>query len=350
MKILYLSHVNWFWIFQRPQILALFLEKDFDVTVYSKSVLFKPLLSKNNRKPKKLENVIQLPKENLLKLFKKINRLIYEGHMKKAYKYDALWVCHPIQLLDIPEDYKGTIIYDCMDNHSSLASEGNKERIKRLEQKLISRADIVFVSSNYLKEHVLRDKESILIRNGHNYTSIVPPQNAMQKDVYTIGYFGTISAWFDFDLLCNSIEVVQRVQYKLIGPNDTSFKGVNGISLEGVVQHSELGEVIMDYDALIMPFVVNDIILAVDPVKLYEYISFGKCVISVWYPEIDRLEPYVYFYRNNEEYLELLQELVKCGFKPKYDEKQQVEFLKDNSWDARYNTIKGILMNYNTKT
>ena len=48
MKIMYLTHVNWFWIFQRPQILALFLEKDFDVTVYSKKVLFKPLLSKDH--------------------------------------------------------------------------------------------------------------------------------------------------------------------------------------------------------------------------------------------------------------------------------------------------------------
>lgn len=346
MKILYLTHVNWFWIFQRPQILALFLEKDFDVTVYSKRVLFKPLLSKNNRRPKKLKTIIQLPKENLFKVLKKINKQIYEGNLKKACQYDALWICHPIQYPDIPEDYKGVVIYDCMDNHSSLASEGNKDLVKGLEEKLIKRADIVFASSCYLQEYVLKDQESVLVRNGYNYSSIVPPKKAEQKKTYTIGYFGTISAWFDFELLRHSMEGVQGVQYKLIGPNDTNFTGENGITLEGVVQHSDLGEAIKDYDALIMPFVVNDIILAVDPVKLYEYISFGKCVISVWYPEIDRFSPYVYFYKNQEEYTDLLKELKNNGFKPKYNEKQQVEFLKDNSWDARYDTIKRVLMDY----
>lgn len=346
MKIMYLTHVNWFWIFQRPQILALFLEKDFYVAVYSRRVLFKPLLSKNNKRPKNLKNIIQLPKENHFKVFKKINSRIYGSNVNKAYQYDALWICHPTQYPDIPENYKGIVIYDCMDNHSSLATEGNKDRVNELEEKLIKRADIVFASSNYLQKHVLKDKESVLVRNGFNLTNIVSPKEAQHKDSYTIGYFGTISAWFDFDLLRYSIASVQGIQYKLIGPNDTFFTGENGISLEGVVQHSELGDAIKNYDALIMPFVVNDIILAVDPVKLYEYISFGKCVISVWYPEIDRFSPYVYFYRSQEEYTELLNELKKNGFKPKYDKKQQADFLKENSWSARYDTIKRVLLDF----
>ena len=35
-----------------------------------------------------------------------------------------------------------------------------------------------------------------------------------------------------------------------------------------------------------MPFVVNDLIKSVDPVKLYEYLAFKVPVISVYYPEI----------------------------------------------------------------
>lgn len=346
MKIMYLTHVNWFWIFQRPQILALFLEKDFDVTVYSKKVLFKPLLSKDNKTPRKLKTIIQLPKENTFKFFKLINRLIYSYKLKNVYNFDIFWICHPLQYPDIPEDYKGVVVYDCMDNHASLANEEDKEQVKQLEEKLINRADIVFVSSNYLQEHVLKDKKSFLVRNGYNYTTIVPPMKACYKECYTIGYFGTISAWFDIELLRFSLENVGNIQYKLIGPNDTSFIGENSISLEGVVQHNELGKVIKDFDALIMPFVVNDIILAVDPVKLYEYISFGKCIISVWYPEIDRFSPYVYFYNNPKEFTELLNKLKNSGFKPKYDERQQADFLKSNSWKDRYDTIKKIMVSF----
>ncbi|MCQ5202277.1 hypothetical protein [Mordavella massiliensis] len=343
MKIMYLTHVNWFWIFQRPQILALFLERDFEVTVYSKQVLFKPRLSKNNKRPMRLKRIIQLPKENHIIVFKHINKWIVDRTMNKMHLYDAVWICHPTQYVNIPEDYHGLVIYDCMDNHGALVSEENKPIIRTLEDKLIERADVIFASSNYLQDQVLAGKASFLVRNGYNYIESFPPVATNKKKTYNIGYFGTISAWFDFDLLRSSLELFENVQYRLIGPNDTSFSGEEKITLEGVVQHSELGNAIKDYDALIMPFVVNDIILAVDPVKLYEYISFGKCVISVWYPEIDRFDPYVYFYRDSYEYAELLTELVRNGFKPKYNETQQIEFLQENTWEARYKTIRRIL-------
>ena len=100
----------------------------------------------------------------------------------------------------------------------------------------------------------------------------------------------------------------------------------------------------MDYDAPIMQFLVNDIILSVDPVKLYEYINLGKCVISVKYPEIERFEPFVYFYQSREEYIDLIERLSKNGFIPKYTEKQRTQFLEENSWDARYKTIKSKVM------
>lgn len=349
MKIMYLTHVNWFWIFQRPQVLALFLEKDFEVTVYSKQVLFKPLLSKNNKKPIRMKKIVQLPKENLFIGVKWINRWIVEKIMKKIVQYDAVWICHPTQYAFIPKDYKGLVIYDCMDNHVSLANKNNKLKIKTLEKELIERADIAFASSNYLQSHIFKGKTSFLVRNGYNYTSSVPPTEDSIKKTYIIGYFGTISGWFDFDLLRDSLSYFKNIRYKLIGPNDTRFLGEERLSLEGVVQHSELGNAIKDYDALIMPFVVNDIILAVDPVKLYEYISFGKCIISVWYPEIDRFSPYVYFYKDHNDFIALLNRLEKNGFKPKYDERQQIDFLKKNTWDARYKIIKTVLKDFESR-
>ena len=160
MKIMYLTHVNWFWIFQRPQILALLLEKDFDLTVYSKQVLFKPLVSKNNKKPQKLKTVVQLPKSNIFKIFKIINKLIYRNSIKKIFKYDAVWLCHPIQFSDIPTNYKGLVIYDCMDNYVPMVSKEIKEQVKTLERDLVKRADIIFASSNYLQDYVLKDKTS----------------------------------------------------------------------------------------------------------------------------------------------------------------------------------------------
>ena len=84
-----------------------------------------------------------------------------------------------------------------------------------------------------------------------------------------------------------------------------------------------------------MPFKLNDVVLAVDPVKLYEYISYGKCIISIYYPEIERFRDFVYFYNTQEEYNEIIRNKCKDGFKPKYTKEQQKKFLEKNTWDAR---------------
>ena len=94
------------------------------------------------------------------------------------------------------------------------------------------------------------------------------------------------------------------------------------------------------YDCLIMPFVVNDIVRFVDPVKLYEYIAFGKCIVSIYYPEIERFRDFVFFYRTPEEYRKLLDKLTESGFPPKYTDVQRENFLKENTWNMRYNILK----------
>ena len=111
------------------------------------------------------------------------------------------------------------------------------------------------------------------------------------------------------------------------------------INYEGIVEHSKLYMFIQDYDCLIIPFIVNEIIKAVDPVKLYEYIAFGKCIISVYYEELEFFKEFVYFYTTHEEYHNLIEDLMQKGFPPKYNIRQQKKFLIENSWEERYKQI-----------
>lgn len=225
-----------------------------------------------------------------------------------------------------------------MDNHVALALEKFKEEYRRVENKFIERADLIFVSSLKLAELVNKPEKTVLIRNGYKEGYVFDVAEPKQKDSYKIGYFGTVAEWFDFPLLEKNLENGANVEYHIIGPGGDASAHPKMI-FEGSVEHAKLYDYVKDYDALIMPFQINELILAVDPVKLYEYISFGKCVISVYYPEIERFEPYVYFYRNQEEYDALIKELEAKGFPPKYTEEQKALFLKENSWEYRYKII-----------
>ena len=278
MKILYLIHICWEWIFQRPQILELLLEKDYKVTVVNKKFVLRPSISKNNKMPFDLKLAYQLPKADSFKFFKRINEFLYAKSIKNCTEYDAIWVCHPLLFKAIPKSYKGKIIYDCMDNHVAMARDDERNMICELEQQLIERADLIFVSSQKLKEVIPNMEDAVLVRNGYIASKLQDIKTAEHKESYKIGYFGTIASWFDFDLLEKSLKVNRNIEYHLLGPLDKDIDASKhgDLVFEGVVEHAKLFDYVKNYDALFMPFQVNDIILSVDPVKLYEYIAFGK--------------------------------------------------------------------------
>ena len=97
-----------------------------------------------------------------------------------------------------------------------------------------------------------------------------------------------MSHWFDFDTLLYCLENNSNIEFHIIGPlhvDVARFKH-NRLFFHGVINHSELQAYVEKYDALIMPFIINDLILSVDPVKLYEYINFNKPIFSIYYDEI----------------------------------------------------------------
>ena len=338
-KILYLQQIDWDWIFQRPQIFAMLLDKDYDCTVlYPKSMINQETVVRKNERPRCAKPAYKVPGQSILGCIKSLNDFIAKRTIGNINQYDMIWVCHPSLMVYVPDDYKGKVIYDCMDNHVAMAIDKFKAEYESLETKLIERSDLILVSSLKLGELVNRPEKTLLIRNGYKEGYVFPVAEAKKSDRYKIGYFGTVAEWFDFDLLEKNLENGANIDYHIIGPGGDAAAHPT-MNFEGSVEHAKLYEYVKDYDALIMPFQINDLILAVDPVKLYEYISFGKCVISVYYPEIERFEPYVYFYRNQEEYDALIKDLEAKGFPPKYTEEQQKLFLKENSWEYRYKVI-----------
>lgn len=348
-KMLYMMHVDWDWIFQRPQILALELGKHFDVTVQYRFANNRKTVRKNKVRPSKQVVYFQLPK-NDLPIIKQLNAMIRSNYKRRIIKgdYDYLWVCSPELFEAVPEDYSGTIIYDCMDRHVNMAKSERKQYVQNMELALIAKASYIFASSQGLYEDIMRvdpSKKVTIIRNGFVQSELFYDERGAsdgEKTNYIIAYIGTVDSWFDFETLASNVAACKNVSYDIIGPTVVK-KPIERVQYRGIIPHDELYTNIEDVDCLVMPFILNDTVLAVDPVKLYEYISYGKCIISVYYPEIERFGDFVYFYNNAAEYNELVQKLIETNFKPKYSRKQQADFLVNNTWDRRVSDIIEVL-------
>lgn len=345
-RLLYIMGIDWQWIYQRPQILAQKLAENYQVTV----VFPRSITSQNWKKP--VEEGLEfrilwtLPFQEKSKVPGALSEALNRNLWKDLDSFDMILVGYPLYGRYIPNSYRGKIIYDCMDNHEMLYPyQRGVSKVVEQENRLIERCDLLLVSACKLQEKtdkIAGYEKSRLLRNGTHTTRLSEIKNTDIKEHYKLGYIGTIAEWFDFQVLINSLDSQAAIEYHLVGPVIKSEEHERMV-YHGCVEHHKLEDIVKDYDCLIMPFHVNEIVSYVDPVKLYEYIAFGKCIVSVYYPEIERFSDFVYFYKDSKEYNALMEKLVKEGFPVKYSKEQQEAFLKENSWDMRYKELKKLM-------
>lgn len=358
--IVYNCHVDWDWIKQRPQFLAEGLAEYYDVYVHYRKQYHRNDLQKKEKTLANQEQTILCPYRTLpafrnkywalTRLNQGINKQKLTALLQKT-NAQKLWLTYPSQFYEIPKKYCGLVIYDCMDDQLRLGcSEAWKPRIVEAEKRLVNRADLIFASSNHLVsllyERYPDDRKKIqLIRNActEEFAESEPVKLPGKKDIVVAGYIGTIASWFDFQSVIESLERFPNLHYNLIGPIGCSdLPRHDRIHYLGPVPHNELRNQVKEVDFLVMPFIRNTIVEAVDPVKLYEYISFGRSIICTDYPEVDYFHGFIKKYQNCDEYCALIYENMNNNH-PIFSVSQAKDFLKENSWKCRSERIHQII-------
>ena len=342
-------NVDWSWIRQRPHIIAQELDEIYDITVLFPHYLTRPWRKQyKTKKTCKCKPVFQIPFEPKIPVLSKLQEKILIDKIGDINQYDILWFSSPIYAKYIPCDYKGMVIYDDMDDNVAIQTDAViAERVNNGQNILFERADIVFVTSNNLLARLPEKvkEKAYLIRNGSCVDLIEKVQEPNnRKNVFHVGYLGTISEWFNFELIIKCAKNNPDVRFDLFGPDLVPIPKDEQIIKHGIIEHDEIVDALKEMDCMIMPFILNEIVLAVDPVKLYEYIGLGKCIISVRYPEIERFEDFVYFYEDDSSLLNLVENLKLKGYPPKYNEKMQKDFLRENSWKQRIDEINKVII------
>jgi O-antigen biosynthesis protein len=184
------------------------------------------------------------------------------------------------------------LVYDCMDHHEGFGN--NTDGILALEKELLRASDLVVVTSSWLQDHIATGAvPSVIVRNAGEYQHFCTPPADIYKDPRgrrIIGYYGAIAEWFDLDL----VEAVARRfpdHVVLLVGNDTAGASkrlgkLPNVEFVGEVPYAQLPRYLHAFDVCLLPFQVIPLTLATNPVKVYEYLSAGKPVVSVDLPEL----------------------------------------------------------------
>jgi hypothetical protein len=89
-----------------------------------------------------------------------------------------------------------------------------------------------------------------------------------------------------------------------------------------------------------MPFILNDLIRDVNPVKVYEYLSMGKPVIMPYYNEVLEFNEFVYMYKDDSEFIEYIEKaLLEDGSR----KNMRIAYAEENSWNKRRDYMETII-------
>ncbi len=344
-KVVYIMNVDWNWIKQRPHFIAERIADASDTLILYQHRYNRRNLQKRDSEGLKLKALYSVPKLSGIPRLRWINDRLLAFFARRAIKKavpDIIYTTYPTQISMIPEEYKGMAVYDCMDNHTAFCyDKKTRESLEASEKKLMQRAGIVFVTSEYLLQEVygryhIPKNKLLLVRNAYDGKIIdCPPQNPNHSPKFKMAYVGTISSWFDWKTVLCVLDENRNAEIHLFGPiENTCVPDNEAIVYHGVTEHTGLYDAIKDMDCLIMPFIINKIIEAVDPVKLYEYINFNKNIIACRYKEIERFHEFVHFYNTPSDFSGTVKRL-QINNAVKYNNEQRMDFLRNNSWDNR---------------
>ena len=105
-----------------------------------------------------------------------------------------------------------------------------------------------------------------------------------------VGYVGLIDDYLDLELLVSLADRLQEGTLVLVGAanTDVSVLRHDRIKLLGVRPYESMPAYISNFDCCLIPFLVNRLTVAVNPIKLREYLAAGRPVVSTPLPEVSQ--------------------------------------------------------------
>lgn len=266
------------------------------------------------------------------------------------FNYDDIerWMSHGARIL---YEY-----VDALDERLNSAAEGIMER----HQRILSDERIFVVSTaSVLHQEVASRRSSrfSLITNGVDFDhfhlkkrpDLPVEMKAVQDFEYVLGYYGAFASWVDFELI---IQLAERFPYAcivLIGADydgtlskyQAAFTSLKNVIIFGPIPYEVLPYYSAHFDVGLIPFRQNEITMATNPIKAFEYMASGMPIVSTDLPECRKYLS-IETATNHQDFLEKTDRILRRG---EIERAKSIAFqeARENSWRQKSIDILNVL-------
>jgi len=233
------------------------------------------------------------------------------------------------------------IVYYCGDDFSYLAGVDHK-LVSEFERALIEKSDHVFVASQVLVEKFNNPKVTLL-EHGVD-TQLFSEEKSRAIDLPTdkpiAGFYGALAHWLDQDLLIKLALKRKDWNFVFVGQclvDVQSLLNLPNVHWLGPRPHNALPSYSQHWQVSMLPFILNDQILACNPLKLREYMAAGTPILATSFPALKPYKNLLHSISNVEQASKALDQVLQDT---KHTERKTA--VKNESWQARALVIKNV--------
>ncbi len=245
--------------------------------------------------------------------------------------------------LAVREDFGSVLAYDCMDDWETFENMGTFNVLE--EKSLAVECDVLIVTGQGLVDKFkARGLDSLLARNGADFDFFSAARSTNLLAVIprpVVGYFGAIADWIDLDLIRDVATMRPQYSFVLIGQvfgrDMSELERLPNVYLLGNQKYELIPSFLSEFDACTIPFLLNQVTKATDPVKIYEYLSQGKPVVATDMAELAQCGDMIYIGTNREDFARKLDAAISetdTGMRAR-----RIEFARLNTWARRVEAI-----------
>jgi len=272
------------------------------------------------------------------------------GELAAEHPLDGAWVIAQLPFWRplaeaCREAFRGLLLFDCMDDFSAFEDHADCDA----EELALARgADLVTASSRALHAKLApASRRCAILRNGCDPEHFGPAAARALRRAPAhpiLGYFGGIHDWFDAPLVGALASMRPAWEIWLVGDTYRAEVGAlrdrANVHFLGEVPYADLPRVASHFDVGIIPFLLNRLTAATDPVKVYEMLAAGLPVVSTDLPELAHLAPHVAVAGTPEDFVARVEEALAA---PPEDRAVRRELARSHSWNARFLELTALM-------
>jgi glycosyltransferase involved in cell wall biosynthesis len=268
-----------------------------------------------------------------------------------------LWLFTPDVPELIPRLNLERVVYYCVDDFAAF-SGFDTALIERLEADTMARSDVVLATSEQLY-HDRRNRHPHVFHVPHGVdfehfartpmlspADVPPPLRDLPRPV--LGFMGLISDYVDLDLIAAAAQARPQWSFALVGDVRCATEPVAGrpnVHLLGGRPYDELPRICRGFDVGLIPFRMNRLVRAVNPIKLREYLAAGLPVVSASMDAVRPYMPHVHLADTLQTFLPACEAALADAARGDADARQ--DRVRADGWAARVAAIQRIVMTPN---